>query len=320
MRSRLEPLVRRARAEWALNWSATYPQELPDPPLAPMNALDTARIEGLQTVCIFLGPYRNLTSLTASVLFLHPECQVLNHAGARVLNNPELNFLNGYSEDKFRQFCHFALTMSQGGARGGYGGSIVLSHAFAEHAEMRKLYRARYGSRLVKPTIRSLVWKESEMVSSYVREHGVELIGLTRKNPRLRFLLPIRNPLDVSLSIARIGISRFYPQISDGDVRALLKTILEEIKTFLGLTKQEPANFYYFFQNDVSAQSLVALAKFLGLSKDERWINDSLSVYTLKKSYDYEPTLKEFYLEQVERIFSEQPAVMKQMKNTVLAA
>ena len=35
-------------------------------------------------VCLTPGPYRNLTTLTVSVLYLHPDYQVLNHAGTRL--------------------------------------------------------------------------------------------------------------------------------------------------------------------------------------------------------------------------------------------
>jgi len=41
-------------------------------------------INNIESVCITLGPYRNLTTLTASVLFLHPNCKVLNYAARRV--------------------------------------------------------------------------------------------------------------------------------------------------------------------------------------------------------------------------------------------
>ena len=64
--------------------------------------------EQLESVCILLGPYRNLTTLTCSVLSLHPQCVVLNHAGLRTLRNPKLNFLANYSPDKFSEFVRYA--------------------------------------------------------------------------------------------------------------------------------------------------------------------------------------------------------------------
>ncbi len=316
----LEPFLRRTQTAWALNWNPKYPEELPSPQLRPISPRQAARIEGLESVCLFLGPYRNLTSLAASVLFLHPECQVLNHAGGRILGKSELNFLLDYSKEKFRQFCHFALTMSQGGARGGYGGSIVLSHAFAEHEGMKELFRARFGSQLLKRNIKSLVWKESEMVSRFIREQGVDLTYLIAQNQRLKFLLPIRNPLDCSLSISRIGITKFYPELKDGDTHSLLASILEEIKWFVDLYDQDPGHFLYFFQDNVDAKVLQSLAEFLGLSQDERWIRDSLSVYELRDGYEYDPALKRFYMGKVEEIFQRTPAVMNHLKRMVSLA
>jgi len=316
----LKGQVRRARSAWALNWSGKYPQELPEPPVGAISPRQSARIDGLESVCLFLGPYRNLTTLTASVLFLHPECQVLNHAGGRILGRRELNFLVEYSEDKFRHFCNAALTMSQGGARGGYGGSIVLSHAFAEHEEMRKLFRARYGSRLLKGSIKSLVWKESEMVGRYIHDHKVDLPDLIARNQRLKFLLPIRNPLDCSLSISRIGVARFYPELKDGDVHSVLRSILEEIRWFVDLQGEDPTHFLFFFQDEVNAEVLQGLAEFLGLSHDGQWLKDSLKVYQLRRSYDYDAALKDHYTDKVEEIFHSSPAVMNHLKGMVSAA
>src|SRR5882672_10493469 len=112
----------------------------------------------IRTVCLFLGPYRNLTPLTASLLSLHPHCQVLNHAGARVFAAPDVNFLLDPSVATLRRFCDFALSASQGGQRGNYGGSITLSHAFDSDV-VRDAYRNRYGELLIKPSVDCLVWK-----------------------------------------------------------------------------------------------------------------------------------------------------------------
>lgn len=81
-----------------------------------------------RVVGAFLGPYRNLTTLTASVLALHPHVQVLNHAGRRLLKQPELDFITEPST--WNRFCEVALAESRGGTAGLHGGSITHSHAF----------------------------------------------------------------------------------------------------------------------------------------------------------------------------------------------
>ena len=87
-------------------------------------------IKDCQSVCLTLGPYRNLTTLTAATLFLHPNCQVLNHAGKRIFGNRKVDFLSDYSKDKLDRFIQFAIKISSKGQRGKLGGSIIYSHAF----------------------------------------------------------------------------------------------------------------------------------------------------------------------------------------------
>ncbi|MEM7479491.1 MAG: hypothetical protein AAF483_31280, partial [Planctomycetota bacterium] len=69
----------------------------------------TRDIGECQSVCLALGPYRNLTTLTAATLFLHPNCQVLNHAGSRIYGNTEVDFLADYSRERFDRFIQFAI-------------------------------------------------------------------------------------------------------------------------------------------------------------------------------------------------------------------
>ncbi|MCW5878805.1 MAG: hypothetical protein KIS80_08075, partial [Anaerolineales bacterium] len=96
MKAQLKEALRQIKVAWALSGIPTYPQELPNPPLGLIDERQAAIIDGLESVCLFLGPYRNLTTLTASMLSLHPECQVLNHAGTRVFPNKNLNFIEEY--------------------------------------------------------------------------------------------------------------------------------------------------------------------------------------------------------------------------------
>ena len=57
---------------------------------------------------IILGPYRNLTTLTAAILSLHPDCQVLNHAGNRFMRNPQFDFMTDLSGDTLNRFMDAA--------------------------------------------------------------------------------------------------------------------------------------------------------------------------------------------------------------------
>jgi hypothetical protein len=125
--------------------------------------------EQLESMCILLGPYRNLTTLTCSVLSLHPQCVVLNHAGFRTLRNARLNFLADYSPDKFREFVRYAGFASRGGVRGTYGGDIRLSHAF-DRESMRQAQASL--QRSAAGPARCLVWKDSHLVTTSCAPRG----------------------------------------------------------------------------------------------------------------------------------------------------
>ena len=64
----------------------------------PTQSVDPAVINRVRRTAVLLGPYRNLTTLTASVLALHPQCQVLNHAGGRLLRRGALDFISSPDE------------------------------------------------------------------------------------------------------------------------------------------------------------------------------------------------------------------------------
>jgi len=115
-------------------------------------------IKSVKSVCLMLGPYRNLTTLTASILFLHPNCQVLNHGASRIYGRKEIDFLSIYEKIKMDRFIQFAITISGKGKRGKSGGSITYSHAFDNKHKMKNIYK-KTNLELVKKDIECLFWK-----------------------------------------------------------------------------------------------------------------------------------------------------------------
>lgn len=81
---------------------------------------------------IILGTNRNLTSLTAALLALHPNCQVLNH-GFKVFKKH--NFIT--DPDQRDAFCEAAIATSSQMIVGPQGGSIMASHAVRRHVNMK---------------------------------------------------------------------------------------------------------------------------------------------------------------------------------------
>ena len=165
--------------------------------------------EAIGTVCLALGPYRNLTTLTASLLFLHPDCHVLNHAGRRIFGDRRLDFIGDYSAERFERFLRYALHISRKGRRGNYGGSITRSHAFADNEKMRALTRSG-GMTRTKGGGRALFWKESLRTSNRMRRSNTDLQNIFNENHKLRFLMPVRNPMDCAASNFKTGHARIF--------------------------------------------------------------------------------------------------------------
>lgn len=310
-------VLRRIRVAHALSRKHEYPKRLPNPELTQISPREKANIAELNSVCLFLGPYRNLTTLTASLLFLHPNCQVLNHAGERILPNERLNFLSSYTEEKFQEFCHFAITMSEGGTRGSYGGSIVLSHAFAEHEEMRQIFKKRFGSRLLKANIKSLVWKESELVSQFIRYSSVGVPYILSKNAQLRFLMPIRNPVNCAQSIVRYGMRRQYEDLPSFDLEHVMDAVLAELRWFVDLKHKFPDRFYFFYQDQLNSEGLKNLAEFLGLEANSMWINDVLAIYKLGVDRKHEESTLVLFEELVKKHFQGESQVRTRLMEMV---
>lgn len=259
-------------------------------------------LDHLNSVCLLLGPYRNLTTLTASIMALHPNCQVLNHAGERIYHLNKTHFFKTYTDETFENFCRYAIAISRGGKRGNYGGSITLSHAFAQHGRMGRLYRARYGDKRLKNEIQCLFWKESMRTSNIIRDLQVDLDDLFAQNNKIRFLMPIRNPLDCALSNMKTGHTQYINTLKELKPEPVLDSILREIGWFMSLKQAHPERFFYYVQNRFDADTLTQLAGFLNLPPDPQWIQDALEVYVMRKPYACSPNLIDQYYESLKHL------------------
>ena len=271
--------------------------------------------EQLESVCLLLGPYRSLTTLTCAVLSLHPQCVVLNHAGPRIQPNPRLNFLVDYSPDKFREFVGFAGRESDGGARGQHGGDIRLSHAFGFEAIRQAAAKVQDSPR---EPAKCLVWKDSHMVTNFLRSAQVDVPQLLRHNEALRFLLPIRNPIDCALSNLRTGHVAFFgaPDLLSGQrpIDAVLSAVLDEIVWFLGLrdASAQPERFFLFFQHELGRRVLEKMLDFLRLRPDEAYlaaVTDAFRVAGGGYKRRKDQRLLGLYASLVTRKFDRHPAI-----------
>jgi hypothetical protein len=260
--------------------------------------------DSLQTVCLTLGPYRNLTTLTASVLFLHPRCQVLNHAGGRIFGDERIDFLAGYSEERFQTFLRYALHASTKGRRGSHGGSIKHSHAVVERSDMSEAIAGM----APKDEVTCLLWKESLRTSNHIRDCGVDLADVLAKNAALRFLMPVRNPLDCAASNIRKGHVRHFEGLAAGaDTEAALTAILDEFVWFRNLQEQHGERFFHFFAHDEPHQMLTRMAAFLQLEAQQDWLEAGAEAFQVSSGYDHATDLVRLYREMVESKFGRDP-------------
>lgn len=245
-------------------------------------------ISGIRVVCLALGPYRNLSTLTGSILFLHPNCQVLNHAGVRIFGSRHVDFIAGYSPKRFDAFVRYAVQISGGGRRGKYGGSIVHSHAFAPGYPMAGVYAETHGAVLRKEQIRTLFWKEPLPTSNRIRDCGFDIDDVLAREQRLRFLMPVRNPMDCAVSSMRTGHSQFFASTRRRSPFAeVLSAVIDELAWFEDLRVRHPGRFLRFFEYDPAAVTLQRLARFLRLDMDSRWFAAAQKAFAISHGYEH---------------------------------
>lgn len=271
-------------------------------------------VSQVQTLCLALGPYRNLTTLTASVLFLHPNCQVLNHGSSRILGEPEIDFLLNYDDERFNAFMRYAIHISTGGSRGKRGGSIVHSHAFDEKHKMGQLYKARFGSQVLKKEILSIFWKESLRTSQHIRNNNIDLDRIFKANSKLRFLLPIRHPIDCALSNMRTGHAKQFGLDQDASVEMVLEAVLNEFLWVCELEQKHPKRFFHFFENAFHPETVDALTAFLDLPVDDEWKQAALEAFDVDKHYQHDKSLIETYNRLVGEMFADYPEFAQNLK------
>lgn len=220
-------------------------------------------------MCLFLGSYGSLTTRTAATLFLHPQCQVLEHCGNRVFNKRDVDFLSQYTVATFTNFVRYAMYVSQ----------------------------CRWSEESVlKTTIKALVWKEPLRTSQHIRKHSDNLDYVFAKNKFLRFIVPICNPMDCAMAdlpTAHAQTSERKPR--GAPIERTIEAIIDELAWINRLRQIHPQRYFVFFENDFSRQTLIELAVFLGLSPTEQWCTHAVKSFARDKSYIHNAGVVSFY-------------------------
>lgn len=276
-------------------------------------------ISSIETTGIILGPYRNLTTLAVGIMALHPNIQVLNHAGQRILPNRLLNFFKNTDLSTYERFLRYAVHISKGGRRGDYGGSVTLSHAFT-HDKIKDHYESRFGDKKIKDDIKCLFWKESLRISNYIKLHNVNLHNLIKTIPGLRFIQPVRNPMDCAKSNLKTGHAEIFGNIKGKpDIYSVISSILTEYKWFEEQQLQFQEHFLMFSEKNMNKEKLQDIARFLNLPEDKKWISDSLDVFDIKKSYKHDDKIIEHYSNELNRIFDNDSVFKNELERFIPA-
>jgi hypothetical protein len=280
--------------------------------LRPLHMYRGSRVdlEQVRTLGFGLGPNRNMTTLTAGLLALHPQVQVLNHAWGRQQSFAKALLDEGAEEKTFEAFVRSAVVKSQGGRQGRYGGSVTHSHAFKRPA-MKDAYEKRYGSAVLKDDIRSVYWKSAKQVTVFVRDKGIDLGDVVKREPRLRFLMPLRNPLDCARSNFRKGHHRTFKQLRDQPVEAVIDFMTELVGWFLDLRRDHPEHFFGYLETEFDRPMLERLAAFLQLDVDEQWLADVLQSKAEGSPYEYDASELEAYKRALDEHLSGHPDVQQ---------
>ena len=266
-------------------------------------------VSSISTLICLAGPYRNLTTLTASIAALHPNCQVLNHAEKRILPHQEVDFFSDYTLDKWNRFLQYSLRISLGGERGRTGGSILHSHAF-DHGHVKGMYRKRYGEKPIKDDVQSILWKEGLYLANHLRKHNVDPLYLIEQQKRLKFVLPIRNVLDCAVSNKKTTLAYIFNDIDEGSsLKEIISAILEEHLEFFKRQQKMPAHFFHFFEHSFDKETLMAYCHFANIPFDEQWALDVLSIFDMKSKYNHNQEIIQFYKEEVKIKFNDYPEI-----------
>lgn len=227
-------------------------------------------------------------------------------AGMRVLPLEEVNFLERWSPARFEDFIRYAIHVAQAGGRpGATGGSITRSHAFMRE-KTRATYVRRYGDDLGKDDVRCLLWKESMAVTNLFRSGRADLDVLLDHCPRIRFLLPVRNPLDCARSNLNIGEGRMLSGEASLTIERAVDVVLDSIAWFASWRRRHPDRFFLSYQDELDPR---ALAAFLEIEPEERWVADALEAYVLSEGYEHPAELVERLRTRVPEVFVETPEV-----------
>ena len=155
-----------------------------------------------------------------------------------------------------------------------------------------------------------MFWKESYRTTRFIRENQVDLPALLTRNEKLRFLMPIRYPLDCARSSLKSGHAiAFVDEDEPQPMRPLVAAILDQIVWFFQWQDRFPDRFFWFSENGFEQSTVEALAAFLSVDAEPRWCDSALDAFEVERRYEYRPAMIEYYHQTVQDKLGDRPQI-----------
>lgn len=227
------------------------------------------------------------------MLALHPEVMALNHGLIRIFQNQDNDFITDATPEKLDSFIAEARELAQAGEQGPMGGHTLHSHAFQDPT-LRDAYLSRYGWE-EKPGMKCLLWKDATRVTNRLIRNRIDPADVATKLPMLRFLLMLRNPVDIAISSVNKNYSvTLVGEKRKNDSRAVFINILKRFSWFGDAANVNPRQFRIIFQDELlDRPKLDELCSFLGIARDPAWLDQVAELIQLRPSYHLPDTVKE---------------------------
>ncbi|MBA3324983.1 MAG: hypothetical protein H0T41_06875 [Rhodobacteraceae bacterium] len=278
----------------------------------PLRAEELAAADRIATVVLPLGPYRNLTTMTAALFAFHPNAVVLNHAADRVFGSRYDPF-DDLGPERWRAFKAGALRLLQHGRKSSYGGNVLFSHAF-RGGSLRHLYAARFGSTLLKPNATALFWKDSMRFQNRFLAGRPEIDAFIAANAQSVFLFPVRNPMDCARSNLATGHSRHLVAKGDAQFGPVLTRILEALRWFRARERAAPERFWSFTEAELEDRFLDRFAAFCRLPCSAGWREDAPKTIEVAPRSEHAASSRDLYARLTAEFFADDPAMRARLE------
>ncbi len=269
----------------------------------PLRQDELADADRITTVVLPLGPYRNLTTMTAALFAFHPNAVVLNHAADRIFGSRSDPFA-ALDPARWRRFKATALRLLAHGRKSSYGGNVLLSHAFRT-GPLRPLYHARFGDTLRKPAATTLFWKDSMRFQNRFESGRPPIEAFFAAHDQSRFVFPVRNPMDCTRSNLATGHARHLVPMPERQFGPVLTRILQALRWFRLRERAAPDRFWSFTEDELGDGFLDRFAAFCRVPEDAGWREDGPRTIEIVPKSEHTEERRTLYVKLVGGLFAD---------------